>query len=233
MFKIRYISLYLSVLIVIGFFFIKEDVIFESIFLMILGVVAFSAGIATNLYAIIELDDYKIIKGNKQKEKVHTLSFSILVFFFVLSIIYFIDYFFVVSFLSFLILYALMAFIIVVGLVQYFIDYIIINNDGFESRYLINLKKVDIKYDDIKEIRFGSLMNVITVKTESKTAYIDVTIKGVEVLLNELTARTPIEIHKDAFEGLRKYYKSYLFTKNLLLLRYFDDEETKNEEKSN
>lgn len=232
MFKLRYISLLLTLVIVALFFIVNKDVIFESKILIILVPLIFSTGIIFNFYAIIELEGYETVKGKMQKEKIHTLSFSVLIVFFLLSIISFINYFFEVSPISIIILYALIAFVIIVGIIQYLADFVLLNENGFESRYIINLKKKSVRFDEITEVKFGSLMNVITVKTSNITAYIDITIKGVEKILNEISIRTSIEIHKIAFENLGKYYKGYFFSKNLQLLRYFDSEENNNEEKA-
>lgn len=120
------------------------------------------------------------------------------------------------------ILYVLIGALGLYMIISYIIDYVKINEDSIEGRYITQWKKTEIRFDEITEVKFSSLLNNLVLISKDKKLYVDVALVDSKLVLNTLTERLDKELLKDAFADLESYYKAFLVKENIEELTYFN-----------
>ena len=121
-------------------------------------------------------------------------------------------------------LYIIIGVVGVYLLASYILDYVIMKEESIEGRYLVQWKTVEIRYDEIEEIRFSDLLNNLVITGNGKKVYLDVALVDAKMMLNTLTSKVNEEIYKEAFERLAKYYRFFKVQSNIEELDYFKKE---------
>lgn len=124
-----------------------------------------------------------------------------------------------------LVVYIIAGVLVAYIAVSYAFDYVIMKEETVEGRYILQLKKTEIRYDEIIKVDFSELTNNLVIYTSEKKIYMDIALVDAKFMLNTLTNKIEKELCKDAFLKIEKYYKTFLVKENILELDYFKDKE--------
>ncbi len=217
----KIIAITLDIAMIICYYFIPKEILFGTLWGVVVIVLFVLAVLFTNL-SIAEYDNRVVEQGQKHKEKIFGFALVLLYGMLLVTTLYFIEYFFGPP--SFIVVIFVVSSLILLLLylgVAYIYDYVILTNDGLITSYVFLTKRVEIKYKDVSDIRFGKLMNTFTIETKNQTARFDVLLINSDKVLNELCKNTLSTVHKKAFEDLGTYFDRLGMKKNKQYLDYF------------
>jgi len=209
-----------TILLVVLFLSMKEDVIYKS-FVGILLLVLWLISLGLIFVSTLQFDSEQIQNGDKHIEKPVVLFLLLNMLTLLLSIIKGLSYWGFVGWFSLWSLSTLMGFLVVLFLLSYFMNYVIIEEDSLRYQYVGFSKTKTVHYKDIDRITFGGLMNTIKLHTKDGWYLIDITLKNADKIINDIYKNTTSDIHELAFLKLERYYKLFGLNKNLTYLEFF------------
>lgn len=210
-----------SILLVL-FFVIQKDDVFHSIIGLFVGLL-WVYSLVSIMRSMLLFDDVKIQKGYKHTEKTLALFLLVNVGIFVAYLLYYLSFSSMVNWVSVWILTGLLMFVVVVTILSFFMNYVVVDEKTITYLYVGFSKNKTIQFDEIMMIRFGGLMNTFKLRTKDTWVLIDVTLKNADAILNAIYRNTSYEIHKQAFQQLKRYYTLFGVKRNLEYLDFFKE----------
>lgn len=111
-------------------------------------------------------------------------------------------------------IYAVLGIMFIYFVPSFIISYVKILPDGLEGRYITQLKPVQIKYKDIKEVKLNPMTNTIVVRSNDKKIYIDLTYMDVKQVLLTLQSNVNRSLTSKAYKELNDLYRQFFVKTN-------------------